>query len=601
MPFVDLSPNGDQEYFSDGIAEELLNILSRVEGLRVAARTSSFAFKSKEPSVQEIGRALGVATILEGSVRKEGDRVKIAVQLVDTNDGFFIWSQSYQRELSSILTVQDEIGRSIAKALEIELIGEQGTGSPATKRAAIPLAYDQYLKGLAAFRRNSFEALEESVEHFETVIRLDPLFAQAYNALARSKLVQLATGSVTDKDQLAQAERLALKALAIDPDDGAPHTTLGEIYRQKGLSKESHQQYLEALRLSPNNIQAMVALASTYNTIDQRQQALDLFQQALRADPFNPDVHMKYGHILIQLGQTEQALKSFDWAVEQSPKNPNYRWMIGGLMLRETSDISSAIQHMQAAARLDPDDYEIQAFVGMSYLVLEAVDQAKPYIDRALLVNQNSSVVQTALAYYLLLTGQKDKALQVSMETLLDENMRFTQGTAYDLMGIAVNELLERGDISAAENLVSETNPNYSTFLQTTGINPFTQNMINGMAKDWVLARANVFKAAGQISALEGELDLLQPAGLASTSNFRERLLSSDYLTEAEIRALRDDEEGALEMLEKAVAKGFRYTWHITIANNYAFKRLRNHERFKALLQRIRKDLDVQLALLDSV
>ena len=182
----------------------------------------------------------------------------------------------------------------------------------------------------------------------------------------------------------------------------------------------------------------------------------------------------------------------------------------------------------------------------------------------------------------------------------MDENMRFSQGTVYDLIGIAVNELLERGEISLAESLVNKTNPNYSTFLQVTELNPFIRNMTNGMAKGWVLARANVFKAAGQISALERELDLLQPAGLEGASTFREKLLNSDYITEAEIRALRDDEEGALEMLEKAVDGGFRNRWQITIANNYTFKHLRENERFKALLQRIRNDVSVQLASLES-
>ena len=161
MPFIDLTPETDYTYFSDGITEEILNRLTRIQGLRVAARTSSFTFKDSSADVIEIGRSLGVANLLEGSVRKEGDRVRIAVQLIDATTGFQLWSDSYDRQLTSVFEIQNEISRRVADALEITL-ASNGVGDRADHPASADVL-DDYLLGLEALRTQTFESLARAV------------------------------------------------------------------------------------------------------------------------------------------------------------------------------------------------------------------------------------------------------------------------------------------------------------------------------------------------------------------------------------------------------------------------------------------------------
>jgi len=168
MPFIDLTPETDYTYFSDGITEEILNRLTRVQGLRVAARTSSFSFKNNELDVVEIGRSLGVSSILEGSVRKEGERVRISAQLIDATTGFQLWSNSYERELSSVFAIQNEISRRIIDALQLTLTAALPANADTAEPPMNPLALDEYLKGLEAHRSYSFESLRRAQDHFET-------------------------------------------------------------------------------------------------------------------------------------------------------------------------------------------------------------------------------------------------------------------------------------------------------------------------------------------------------------------------------------------------------------------------------------------------
>ena len=225
MPFVDLSQAKDQEYFCDGISEEILDALAKVEGLRVVARTSSFAFKGRNADVGEIAQKLNVGNVLEGSLRREGNRVRVAVQLIDARDGFHMWSQTFERELEGIFAVQDEITRSIVEALKIKL----AVALPAHKQPNTE-GYDLYLKGRYFLNRKTQVDAQRATDYFQQALAKDPNDAMAYAGLADSySSLVFPLGAVAPREVMPKAKEAALRALAIDNALGEAHASLAYI------------------------------------------------------------------------------------------------------------------------------------------------------------------------------------------------------------------------------------------------------------------------------------------------------------------------------------------------------------------------------------
>ena len=224
LPFDDMSPGGDQEYFGDGMAEELLNVLSRLEGLRVAGRTSSFAYKGKEDDLRIVGQALNVSTILEGSVRKDGERIRVTAQLINASDGYHLWSQSFDRELTGIFSIQEEIATEVAGALGVRLgVGDVNAFVGAGTRNAE--AYEEYLKGWAIW-----DTKGESIRHLETATRLDANYAAAWAALGvRTAHLQWAANPEEAPGILDRAYGYVKRAVELDPVSGTSLTLLGTI------------------------------------------------------------------------------------------------------------------------------------------------------------------------------------------------------------------------------------------------------------------------------------------------------------------------------------------------------------------------------------
>ena len=218
LPFVNMSGNSENEYFSDGLSEELLNMLAKVSSLKVAARTSSFHFKGRTGDIADIARRLGVASVLEGSVRQSGARVRITTQLINAADGYHLWSETFDRELDDIFAVQDEIADSVVKALKVKLLGEDST-RVSTGGTTNTQAYQAYLQGVHYRNRGSDEdALHSSVAAYRRAIQLDSDYAIAYAGLAAA-LELLATNNFADLDDVVnQAEEAAKKAIELAPD-----------------------------------------------------------------------------------------------------------------------------------------------------------------------------------------------------------------------------------------------------------------------------------------------------------------------------------------------------------------------------------------------
>ena len=282
LPFVDMSPEGDQAYFADGISEEILNVLVKTQSLKVAGRTSSFQFRDRNEDLRVIGEQLGVEHILEGSIRKASNRVRITAQLVKAQDGFHLWSETYDRELTDIFAIQDEIARAITDALAVELkLG--GTGSSLVSASTSNMdAYDHYLeaKGLISQRLDFPRAISLLTEATE----LDPDFATGWATNAQAHSLAIYYLSVDRDEYKYLAESMANRALEINPDLSMAHSVLGDIYRDRYDWSEARESYLRALKLNPDDIEANEQYAQMLWRVSHFEEALKYSSRAVELD-----------------------------------------------------------------------------------------------------------------------------------------------------------------------------------------------------------------------------------------------------------------------------------------------------------------------------
>ena len=292
LPFQNLSPDPDQDYFCDGMAEELISALARIPGLRVAARTSAFQFKGRSEDVRRIGESLGVDTVLEGSVRKSGNRLRLTAQLVSAADGYHLWAERYEREMRDVFALQDEIGSAIVQALEIALAG--GGAAPSGPRRPEHLeAYDLVLQGRYHLNQRRAGALRKAVERFEQAIAIEPTYALAWAGLADCCTVMVVPLAQTPPDEMfPRARAAAEKALALDPAAGEAHASLALVrfwFEHDPIGAEAELR--RAIELAPSYAVARVWYAQVLVSLGRHEEARQHAAAAQHVDPLSPLVH----------------------------------------------------------------------------------------------------------------------------------------------------------------------------------------------------------------------------------------------------------------------------------------------------------------------
>jgi TolB-like protein/class 3 adenylate cyclase len=284
LPFVDMSQAKDQEYFCDGISEEILDTLAKVDGLRVVARTSSFAFKGKTAEVNEIARKLNVATVLEGSLRRAGDRIRITAQLINGSTGFHLWSETYERDVKDVFAVQDEITRAIVDALKIKL-----AVAPATAAPQNPESHDLYLQGLYFANRSDEQSLRRALGLFEQALAKDPSSSRAWTGLARV-WETLADAYIKPLDAYPQAKRAAAKAIALDERNAEAHCWLGYAISVLDWDLDGYEREVKrALEIDPNSEPAHRNAAILLMMKGDNARAAAEGEKAMRLDPLSSD------------------------------------------------------------------------------------------------------------------------------------------------------------------------------------------------------------------------------------------------------------------------------------------------------------------------
>jgi TolB-like protein/Flp pilus assembly protein TadD len=398
LPFVDMSPNKDQQYFSDGIAEELLNLLAKVPQLRVISRSSAFSFKGKNVEVQEIARRLDVAHILEGSVRKAGNQLRITAQLIDARSDTHLWSETYDRPLDNIFAVQDEIAAAVVAQLKVKLLG-----AAPQMQAADPQAYALYLQARQLGRQRTPEGFEQSIALYQQALAIDDNYAPAWAGLAESYRRQTSNGRRPIDESVRLARDAAGKALSIDPGFASAHAELGRIAMAFEGDPASAARHLEhALALEPANTDIIASAAVLSASLGRLDTAIALDEYVVTRDPVNPVGHANLGVFYLNAGRFDEAIASSRSAVRLSPGRASAQFQIAMALLMK-GDPEGAL----AAMREEPEGWRV---IGMP-MVLHALGR-KAESDAALaqLIRMQESNSAFNIAYVLSFRGEADRA-----------------------------------------------------------------------------------------------------------------------------------------------------------------------------------------------
>jgi TolB-like protein/Tfp pilus assembly protein PilF len=377
LPFRNMSSDPEQEYFSDGLTEELLNALAQVPELRVASRTSAFSFKDKAATADAIGRTLRVAHLVQGSVRKAGERLRITVQLVDARNGFQQWSHAYDRDLRDVFALQDEISRAIVAELRIRIADKPLV----TERTASAEAYALYLRGTQAMRQGGAPRvyLGESERLFNAALQKDPGYAAALSALAEVYRTQAYNGLAPRDERYARARRFAQRALAIDPNDAAAHGTLGMIadwYDRQYETAESH------------------------------------YRRAIALNPSLSRLHSYYGWLLLRLGRAREGIAEGKRAVDVDPLSIAALTNLASLHAL-THEFDSAVELYRASLEIDPNDVITLSNLAATYLEQGREAEALATAERASALDPELDFVQTTLASIYARTGRHAEARRI--------------------------------------------------------------------------------------------------------------------------------------------------------------------------------------------
>jgi TolB-like protein/tetratricopeptide (TPR) repeat protein len=323
LPFVNMSADPENEYFSDGISEELLNLFAQVRGLQVAARTSSFAFKDRGEDVSEIARQLRVGNVLEGSVRRQGGRVRITAQLIEAGTGYHVWSESYDRDLADVFVVQEEIARAIVSALMPHL-GVGAAGSLATPTGtADPRAHDLYLLGLRDWHRRGDAPLRAALDRFSEAVRLDPSYAAAHAGIALTHSVLPMYSDFPVEQSVREGKAAGLRALELRPHLAEAHAALGQIAQNWEWDwTTAEREYDRALELSPNYATAHMWRCELLTILQRHDEALRACRSGLALDPLAPVAHNQIASAHMWAGRQDSAGTGFLRALEL---DPNFR------------------------------------------------------------------------------------------------------------------------------------------------------------------------------------------------------------------------------------------------------------------------------------
>ncbi len=412
LPFVDLSELGDAEYFSDGMSEELLNALTRVDGLHVAARTSSFAFKGTNTDIRSIGRELNVDTVLEGSVRRSGDQVRITAQLISVDDGFHLWSGTFDRKLDDIFEIQNDIAGEIVRALQPELGGGKEIAVAQAPTTDIR-AYDLYLLGRHNWHQRTSESLERALDLFQQAVAIDQEFALAYTGLADTYLLLQGYAGLDNEEALQGAEPAVARALALDDTLAEAYASLGLLRLHTGDLSAAELALRKAINLNSKYSMAHMWLGIVLQKDSGLLDAYHEFDLAHELDPLHPVVNSNLADALGNMGRYKEAAARINKIIDQDPQSAKGYFAMARLAF-QYGHFDQAIDHSRRAQEFEDSKPYARGFEIMSYAALGDFARARELADQLLVATQGDLEIAYMISYAYLMMGDIDALAEVA-------------------------------------------------------------------------------------------------------------------------------------------------------------------------------------------
>jgi serine/threonine-protein kinase len=412
LPFSNLSSDAENEYFSDGLTEELIHALTKVEGLKVVAWSSAIQFKGKARDIYEIGQRLRVGRILEGSVRRSGDQLRIAVQVIDIATGYYLWSETYDRRMQDLFAVQAEIAGAIVNFLEMRLAARRKPEAPRPSSADLE-AYNLYLKGRYFWNKRTNEGLKKSAECFEKAIERDSNCALAYAGLADALQIQAGYGMEHPAGVLPRAKAAAFRALEIDSTLAEAHTSLGLIRSLHDFEwEEAEQHYLHAIELNPGYATAHFWYGADFLTnLGRFDEAHDEVKLACELDPLTPIVKMCQGYLLFVSRRYQDATASYRFLLEEEPTFYKLHTALGRVLIH-MGQYQKAIESLERGRALAGDVPNIFAALGQAYALAGDEQQARRMLEKLTGMARTRYVPCTCFAIVHTGLGENDLALE---------------------------------------------------------------------------------------------------------------------------------------------------------------------------------------------
>jgi TolB-like protein/tetratricopeptide (TPR) repeat protein len=580
LPFADLSELGDQVHFSDGIAEEILNLLTQVDGLHVAARTSSFAFRDPQKDIREIGRLLNVSTVLEGSIRTSGNRIRMTAQLINVEDGYHIWSKQFDRELDDIFTIQDEVAESIATALVDSFSGLDSRSASRTDSLA---AFESYRTGRLHWWRRSPEELQRAIQLFAASLEHDAMFAPAYAALADSWLLLSMYGNISLQDAIARAQPLIEKALGIDAESAEAFSALGLARWQIGQVDSAETAFRQAIRLNGDYIPARLWLGGLLGELGRFPEQSMVLEEAMRLDPLNELLAINYAGNLFTRGNPSGGREMLAQLIELRPLSTSLL-RTSAQLASASGDLVTGWKYAWRAYDLEPESPVVVTAMSQAWLDVGDTSEA----ERVLLAGMNASDENLSLRadyfFVLLVQGRYEEA-----ETLVRENGgNSLQGLPANLQAMLH---LQLGMLALAKDDIEMAQRELESSLELVEDQAFEGKHL------MMLTMASVahLKAGDNERAdqrLEDAQRSIRNARLNGVDN------SDLYYAQSGVHALRGEPQEAVTALQAAYDRGFRKHWVLEI--DHRIDAIRDEPDYLALEQQILDDVNQARAEIGS-
>ncbi len=388
LAFVNMSNDPENEFFSDGIAEEIINALTQVKALRVASRTSSFAFKGKSEDIGEVGRKLKVHTVLEGSVRKAGNRLRVTAQLINVADGYHLWSERYDRQLEDVFEIQDQIAENIVHALRVVLGEDEKRAIEKTPTENVQ-AYEYYLRGRQGQHQMRGSAMQYARRMFDRAIEIDPNFARAHAGIADCCSFLYMYWDASNAN-LEEADASSRKALQLDPESAEAHTSRALALTLRRQYEGARQEFEAALRLNPMLYEAHYFYGRACFTEGKLDEAVSHYREAWRVRPEDYQAIYLSAEALVKLGRRDEALdaarqglKVADAHLDLNPGDAR-AWYLSAASLMRLGQREQALQRARRASTIDPEDTAVLYNVGCVYALGGSAEEALDHLDKAI-------------------------------------------------------------------------------------------------------------------------------------------------------------------------------------------------------------------------